>query len=77
MATRTRKPRKKRKHMFVEDVRQLPETLNTAQVADWLGFADITIRKWAESGEIPARKRCGRWLFTRDTINEWKGGILP
>lgn len=45
---------------------------------DWVNgytcIAKSTIRRWAESGVIPARKVGGRWRFETDRIKRWFDG---
>lgn len=53
------------------DIQRVPEILNTKQVAVLLGHSEQTIRRWAQSGVIPAIKRGPRvWEFRKSQILE-------
>lgn len=45
--------------------------LSTRQVAALLGLSERTIRLWAESGAIPARKLGRQWRFRTADVEAW------
>jgi PTS system nitrogen regulatory IIA component len=49
----------------------MPEIMTTKELAAYLKMHQITIRKYAEKGEIPS-VRIGRdWRFDKKVIDEW------
>lgn len=55
----------------------MADALTVKQVAEWLGRDVKTIRRWAASGYLPARKAPGRngsLIFSRAAIEEWLRG---
>ena len=56
---------------------KLSEYLTTAAAADFLGVSQNTIRSWAESGKVPARRNPvnGYRLFRREDLKAFLVGI--
>ena len=54
----------------MKNIKELPEILNAAQVAEWLNKDHSTIRRWAKQGLLPSRKIGPYYHFHRDTIEE-------
>lgn len=42
-----------------------------AEAAELVGLPRTTLRDRVASGEIPARKRCGKWLILRADLMKW------
>jgi len=41
--------------------RSIPKTLTVEQIAAGAGVSERSVRRWCESGAIPARKIAGEW----------------
>lgn len=41
------------------------------QAAEAIGIPRNTLRDRVSSGELPAVRRCGRWLIRRDDLLRW------
>lgn len=41
------------------------------RLAEYLQFAEITIRRWAKAGKVPGFKLGGKWYFRRAEIEKW------
>jgi excisionase family DNA binding protein len=52
----------------------LPEVLTLAEVADWLQVEEDSVRKLAETGEVPGRRIGGEWRFARQAVLDWLAG---
>ena len=44
--------------------------VDTQAAADHLGKSVFTVRRWAQSGEIPATKKGKSWMFQISAIDE-------
>ena len=49
----------------------MPEIMTTKEMTAYLKFHEITIRKYAEKGEIPAIWIGGMWRFDKKVIDKW------
>lgn len=49
----------------------LPPVLTTEQAAELLGLSPFTIREYARTGKIPAKKVGKAWRFSRDALIRW------
>ncbi len=47
------------------------KTMTTKELAEYLRVREITICKHAASGEIPAKRLGGLWLFEKEAIDKW------
>ena len=58
-----------------ETLLQLPKSERLAytidQAADAIGVPRNTLRDRVSTGEIPAKKRCGKWLILREDLLRW------
>jgi putative molybdopterin biosynthesis protein len=60
---------------------ELPRFMTVRQVARYLQVNEKKIYALVSSGEIPASKATGKWLFPRDLVDQWllessHGGLL-
>ncbi len=60
---------------------ELPRFMTVRQVARYLQVNEKKIYALVNSGEIPASKATGKWLFPRDLVDQWllessHGGLL-
>ncbi len=48
-----------------------PQILTIAQVAEYLGLHELTVRRLAREGAIPALKLGRQWRVKRDLLDKW------
>jgi capsular exopolysaccharide synthesis family protein len=48
-------------------------TLTLAEVTDYLGVSEDTVRRWCEEGRLPAVKTGRKWLVRLEDLNEFVG----
>jgi excisionase family DNA binding protein len=48
-------------------------TLTLAEVTDYLGVSEETVRRWCEQGRLPATKHGRRWSVRLEDLNEFIG----
>ena len=48
-----------------------PQILTIAQVAEDLGLHELTVRRLAREGAIPALKLGRQWRVKRDLLDKW------
>jgi excisionase family DNA binding protein len=48
-----------------------PEIMTIAQVAEYLGLHELTVRRLAREGAIPALKLGRQWRVKRDLLEKW------
>lgn len=48
-----------------------PPILTIAQVAEYLGLHELTVRRLAREGAIPALKLGRQWRVKRDLLDKW------
>jgi excisionase family DNA binding protein len=51
--------------------RQFPPIMTIADVADYLGLHELTVRRLAREGAIPALKLGRQWRVKRDLLEKW------
>lgn len=51
----------------------LPPVMTIAQVAKHNGLPELTVRRLAREGIIPALKLGRQWRIKRDLLEEWMG----
>jgi putative molybdopterin biosynthesis protein len=51
--------------------RELPELMNTRQVARYLSINEKKIYALAKAGQIPGTRVTGKWTFPRKLIDDW------
>jgi excisionase family DNA binding protein len=49
----------------------LPPIMTIAEVAAYLGLHELTVRRLAREGAIPALKLGRQWRVKRDLLEEW------
>ena len=49
----------------------MEKMLNIRELADYLGFSEITVYRKAASGELPGLKIGRSWRFPRDEVERW------
>ena len=49
----------------------MEKMLNIRELADYLGFSEITVYRKAASGELPGLKIGRSWRFPREEIDRW------
>jgi excisionase family DNA binding protein len=49
----------------------LPQILTIAQVAEFLGLHELTVRRLAREGELPALKLGRQWRVKKDLLEKW------
>jgi excisionase family DNA binding protein len=56
-----------------EDTRfdELPEMLTIAEVAEYLKLHELTVRRLAREGELPAFKVGRQWRIKRKLLESW------
>ncbi|MDI6788645.1 MAG: helix-turn-helix domain-containing protein [Planctomycetota bacterium] len=52
----------------LNDSRETSEYMNYHQLADWLGVARRTLKRWVQQRRIPSIKVCGKVIFNRNDI---------
>ncbi len=50
---------------------ELPPIMTIAEVAKYLGLHELTVRRLAREGEIPALKLGRQWRVKRDLLEKW------
>lgn len=56
----------------------MTEILTVSGVARALSVSEKTVRKWADTGELPARRTdSGQRLFTRVDVDRFRAGQSP
>ncbi|MBL7198583.1 MAG: helix-turn-helix domain-containing protein [Anaerolineae bacterium] len=48
-----------------------PQIMTISQVARYLGLHELTVRRLAREGAIPALKLGRQWRVKRDLLEEW------
>ena len=48
-----------------------PEIMTIAQVAEYLGLHELTVRRLAREGAIPALKLGRQWRVKKDLLAKW------
>lgn len=48
-----------------------PQIMTIAQVAQFLGLHELTVRRLAREGAIPALKLGRQWRVKRDLLEKW------
>ena len=51
----------------------LPPIMTIAQLAKHIGLPELTVRRLAREGLIPALKLGRQWRIKRDLLDEWMG----
>jgi excisionase family DNA binding protein len=51
--------------------RQFPQIMTIADVAEYLGLHELTVRRLAREGAIPALKLGRQWRVKRDLLEKW------
>ena len=51
--------------------REFPQIMTIADVAEYLGLHELTVRRLAREGAIPALKLGRQWRIKRDLLDEW------
>jgi excisionase family DNA binding protein len=49
----------------------LPEMLTATEVAEWLRMSEATVRRLADSGDIPCVRVGKQFSFPRPLLEEW------
>jgi len=49
----------------------LPQIMTIAQVAEFLGLHELTVRRLAREGAIPALKLGRQWRVKKDLLEKW------
>ncbi len=49
----------------------LPPIMTIAEVAQYLGLHELTVRRLAREGQIPALKLGRQWRVKRDLLEKW------
>jgi len=57
--------------MSEQTSRELPELLDTKQVASYLKLHEVTVLTFAREGKLPGFKVGREWRFRADDIREW------
>jgi excisionase family DNA binding protein len=50
---------------------QFPPIMTIADVAEYLGLHELTVRRLAREGAIPALKLGRQWRVKRDLLEKW------
>ncbi len=50
---------------------ELPPIMTIAEVAKYLGLHELTVRRLAREGELPALKLGRQWRVKRDLLEKW------
>jgi excisionase family DNA binding protein len=53
------------------DKENLPPIMTIAEVAEYLGLHELTVRRLAREGAIPALKLGRQWRVKRDLLERW------
>jgi excisionase family DNA binding protein len=53
---------------------ELPKVYTTEQVAEMLGYAQISVRDMCRLGKIPCNKRGSRYVVTEQQLHEYLVG---
>jgi excisionase family DNA binding protein len=51
--------------------RQFPPIMTIADVAEYLGLHELTVRRLAREGALPALKLGRQWRVKRDLLEKW------
>jgi excisionase family DNA binding protein len=51
--------------------RESPQIMTIADVAEYLGLHELTVRRLAREGAIPALKLGRQWRIKRDLLEKW------
>jgi excisionase family DNA binding protein len=51
--------------------RQFPPIMTIADVAQYLGLHELTVRRLAREGALPALKLGRQWRVKRDLLEKW------
>ncbi|MFL7807260.1 MAG: helix-turn-helix domain-containing protein [Anaerolineae bacterium] len=51
--------------------RQFPQIMTISDVAEYLGLHELTVRRLAREGAIPALKLGRQWRVKRDLLEKW------
>ena len=51
--------------------REFPQIMTIADVAEYLGLHELTVRRLAREGAIPALKLGRQWRIKRDLLEKW------
>ena len=51
--------------------REFPQIMTIADVAEYLGLHELTVRRLAREGAIPALKLGRQWRIKRDLLEQW------
>ena len=51
--------------------RQFPPIMTIADVAEYLGLHELTVRRLAREGALPALKLGRQWRIKRDLLEKW------
>jgi excisionase family DNA binding protein len=52
-------------------VEEMPDMLTIAEVAKYLKLHELTVRRLAREGELPAFKVGRQWRIKRDLLEKW------
>lgn len=53
------------------DMENLPPIMTIAEVAAYLGLHELTVRRLAREGALPALKLGRQWRVKRDLLEKW------
>jgi excisionase family DNA binding protein len=51
--------------------KEFPQIMTIADVAEYLGLHELTVRRLAREGAIPALKLGRQWRIKRDLLEKW------
>ena len=51
--------------------KEFPQIMTIADVAEYLGLHELTVRRLAREGAIPALKLGRQWRVKRDLLDKW------
>lgn len=54
-----------------------PAAYTTAALAAELGVSERAIRRACQRGELPATRRCGRWVILPEALEQWAAPDAP
>ena len=54
-----------------DEPKDLPDMLTIAEVAKYLKLHELTVRRLAREGELPAFKVGRQWRIKRDLLEKW------
>jgi excisionase family DNA binding protein len=56
---------------FASGVEEMPDMMTIAEVAKYLKLHELTVRRLAREGELPAFKVGRQWRIKRDLLEKW------